>query len=461
VIGRRDPPGRTFESFCGDHAGNWYARRGAVRYKCYRMTDRTAPALPAGSRSINSFSFFNAVSFQIILGAPVVLYAKSLGASSFILGVIAGLTPLLNILQFAAARLLQRTGYRKLVLAGWGTRTIFTCLIAVLPLVPGPSGAQRLWTLLAALLAFNSLRGFASGAWLPWLTAIIPENVRGRFLSRDQAFMHLGCLVALVVSSWVMTGQPDPARYAAVFGLGAVAALVSLWFIRRIPEGYSVEEMRRSAVPVPWLAMMRHAPFARLLVFSLLYCTVMGGLGVFTVEFLAVKEKFSENTILFLGALAFVGALAGLALTGPWLDNTGSKPWMRRALLLFELAVLGWLLLAGGVLPAWNFVVGALNLLGGVAGAMFGVASTRIVMGSVPLMGRNHFFALYAVMTGLALGTAPMAWGALLDLLGPLDVGFAGFHVNRYTVYFSAILGLSLWVRWLAARLHEGVPAEV
>ncbi|MFM8789190.1 MAG: MFS transporter, partial [Chthoniobacterales bacterium] len=325
------------------------------------MTEAKPVAMPSGSGSINSFSFFNAVSFQIILGAPVVLYAKSLGASSFVLGVIAGFTPLLNILQFAAARLLHRIGYRRLVLAGWGTRTIFTCLIALLPLLPGLTNSQKLWTLLACLFAFNLLRGFASGAWLPWLTAIIPEHIRGRFLSRDQAFMHLGCFVALIVSSMFMSKHAGPGRYAAVFGLGALAALVSLWFIRRIPEASSAEDLRRSAVPVPWLAMMKHAPFARLLVFSLLYSVVIGGLGVFTVEFLAGKEKFGEDTILFLGAFAFVGALAGLALTGPWLDQTGSKPWLSRALLLFEFVVAGWLLLAGGILPHWASVVGVLS----------------------------------------------------------------------------------------------------
>jgi MFS family permease len=425
------------------------------------MTEAKSAAMPSGSGSINSFSFFNALSFQIILGAPVVLYAKSLGASSFVLGVIAGLTPLLNILQFAAARLLHRIGYRRLVLAGWGTRSIFTCLIALLPLLPGLTAGQKLWILLGCLFAFNLLRGFASGAWLPWLTAIIPENIRGRFLSRDQAFMHLGCFVALIASSFFMSEHADPGRYAAVFGLGALAALTSLWFIRRIPEASSSEDMRRSAVPVPWLAMMKHAPFARLLVFSLLYSVVIGGLGVFTVEFLAVKEKFGENTILFLGALAFVGALVGLGLTGPWLDQTGSKPWLSRALLLFEFVVAGWLLLAGGILPHWASVVAVLNFLGGLAGAMFGVASTRIVMASVPLMGRNHFFALYAVLSGLALGAAPMAWGAMLDLLGRFDAVFGGFELNRYSVYFAAILLLALWTRRVAARLHEGVPSEV
>jgi MFS family permease len=420
------------------------------------MRGRTVPALPAGSLSVNGFSFFNAVSFQIVLGAPVVLYAKSLGASSFVLGVIAGFTPLLTILQFVAARLLHRTGYRRLVLMGWGTRTVFTFVIATLPLWPGLNEGQRLWCLLAALFAFNVLRGFASGAWLPWITAIVPENVRGRFLSRDQSFMHLGCFCALVVSSLMSSGQPGPGNYAMVFGVGAVAALVSLWFIRRIPEGSSVEEMRRSAVRVPWLAMVRYAPFARLLVFSLAYSAVIGGVGVFTVEFLAVKEKFGGDTIFFLGAMTFVGALAGLALAGPWLDETGSKPWMARALLLFEFTVIGWILLAGGLWPAWKSVVGALNLLGGVAGAIFGVASTRIVMVSVPVMGRNHFFALYTVLSGIALGLSPMIWGAALDALRSFDIVISSFHINRYTIYFTAVLLLAFWVRWLATRLHEG-----
>jgi len=51
-------------------------------------------------------------------------------------------------------------------------------------------------------------------------------------------------------------------------------------------------------------------------------------------------------------------------------------------------------------------------------------------------------------------------WGAVLDLLGPLDIVVGSFHLNRYTIYFASILILALWVRWLAARLHEGVPAD-
>ena len=421
---------------------------------------KAASVYPPGALNVNGFSFFNAVSFQIVLGAPVILFAKSLGASSFVLGTIAALTPLLNTLQLLAARFLHRVGYKRFLLSGWGARTFFTFCIAVLPLLPGLSIPTRLGLLIAALFCFNLLRGFSAGAWLPWLTALVPAPVRGRFLSRDNAFMHLGCLAALLLSAWVMTGSVEADEYAAVFGIGLLSALVSLWFVHRIPEVESAEDRKQSGVAVPWGAMLRFPPFAKLLWFTTIYMTVIGSLGVFTVEYLVVRGKFAESMILLLSAWSFVGALAGLAITAPRLDATGSKPWLRHGLVIMALVILGWFFLASGLLPGWPALVAGLNFFGGLAGAIFGVANTRIMMGSVPAMGRNHFFALFTVVSGLGLGGAPMVWGAMLDTLGTLDVVLGVMTVNRYSVYFAALVVLA----WLALRLipglHEGAAIE-
>jgi MFS family permease len=421
---------------------------------------KVSSVYPPGALNVNGFSFFNAVSFQIVLGAPIILFAKSLGASSFVLGTIAALTPLLNILQLLAARFLHRVGYKRFLLSGWGARTFFTFCIAVLPLLPGLSIPTRLGLLIAALFCFNLLRGFSAGAWLPWLTALVPAPVRGRFLSRDNAFMHLGCLAALLLSAWVMTGSVEADEYAAVFGIGLLSALVSLWFVHRIPEVESAEDRKQSGVAVPWGAMLRFPPFAKLLWFTTIYMTVIGSLGVFTVEYLVVRGKFAESMILLLSAWSFLGALAGLAITAPRLDATGSKPWLRHGLVIMALVILGWFFLASGLLPGWPALVAGLNFFGGLAGAIFGVANTRIMMGSVPAMGRNHFFALFTVVSGLGLGGAPMVWGAMLDTLGTLDVVLGVVTVNRYSVYFAALVVLA----WLALRLipglHEGAVIE-
>ena len=50
---------------------------------------------PPGLHNAFLFAAFNALSFQIVLASPMILYAKSLGASATILGIVAGMMPLL------------------------------------------------------------------------------------------------------------------------------------------------------------------------------------------------------------------------------------------------------------------------------------------------------------------------------------------------------------------------------
>ena len=159
-------------------------------------------AYPAGARTANWFALFNALSWQITLGSPVVLYAKSLGASETVLGVIASLMPLLVMLQLPAAKYLPKFGYRRFILAGWGSRTVMIFAIAAIPLLAMASSGAKLAMLVACLFMFNLVRGMASGAWMPWISEIIPERLRARFLSRDQVFSQIGGLVRWPLLRW-------------------------------------------------------------------------------------------------------------------------------------------------------------------------------------------------------------------------------------------------------------------
>src|SRR5215208_4045927 len=77
-------------------------------------------SFPPGLHNAFLFSTFNAFSYQLVLSSPMVLYAKSLGASATILGIIAGMMPLLVIFQIPAANYIPRVGFKRFVYAGWG-----------------------------------------------------------------------------------------------------------------------------------------------------------------------------------------------------------------------------------------------------------------------------------------------------------------------------------------------------
>src|SRR5436309_12526510 len=91
-------------------------------------------SFPPGMANAFVFAGFNALSFQIVLGSPMVLYAKSLEASATVLGIIAGMMPLLVIFQIPAANYVDRVGYKKFVYAGWGIRVLIIFVIALVPI---------------------------------------------------------------------------------------------------------------------------------------------------------------------------------------------------------------------------------------------------------------------------------------------------------------------------------------
>src|SRR5438445_10012384 len=126
------------------------------------MATRVQPEIPTdqpgkasfrpGMANVFVFATFNALSFQIVLGSPMVLYAKSLEASATVLGIIAGMMPLLVIFQFPAAAHIAHVGYKKFVYAGWGTRVTFIFGMALVPLTGSFLGRATQLALMIFLL---------------------------------------------------------------------------------------------------------------------------------------------------------------------------------------------------------------------------------------------------------------------------------------------------------------------
>jgi len=415
---------------------------------------------PRGSFNAHWFSLFNAVSFQIILGPPIIIFAKSIGASSTVLGILASFTPLMTVFQLPAAQFLGRYGYKQFVLMGWSLRTVFIFLVTLVPLLAFLDSTAKLALLLAALFFFNLLRGISSAAWMPWIATLIPEENRGRFLSLDQIFMHAGSLLALVSSAMVMSGRVEPWEFTIVFLLSAAGATMSLVFIRKIPEGAAPESIRKSSEPVPWRAILAFPPFRKLLIFNVIFMAVIGSLGIFTVEYLREFPKFDVSLVLYLSSISFIGALGSLPFVGRLVDDIGSKPVMAGSLGLFGAVIIGWFLIAAGILPCSMWTVGTLNFLSGVAGANFNLANVRIVMATMPEIGRNHFFALFTVITSLGLGAAPVMWGVSLDFIGSYEVVTGALHWRRHSIYFAALFVLNIVAISLIRRLHEARGAE-
>src|SRR5687767_8411828 len=234
---------------------------------------------PPGFTNAFWFAVFNAFSFQIILSSPMVLYAKSLDASATAVGILVGMMPLLVIFQIPAAAYVARVGYKKFVYNGWGARVAFIFAMALIPMMaPFLKPQSQLVLFLALSFLFNLSRGISSCAWLPWITALIPPNLRGRYLAGDAACVNAASCLTFLIAGVVLGNNPTSWRFAAVFTFSALAGFVSLKFLNRIPDAPVAEDPSvTSKQPVPWLELAAYQPFRKLLRMNIAWSIAAGG----------------------------------------------------------------------------------------------------------------------------------------------------------------------------------------
>ncbi len=461
------------------------------------MSERTKEALGAPAEAVSFppgihhaylFSTFNAFSYQVVLNSPMVLYAKALGASATVLGLIAGMMPLLVIFQIPAASHIPRVGFKRFVYAGWGTRVMFIFGMALVPLTGSFLSAQsRLALMLTLLFFFNLSRGISSCAWLPWITALVPPGLRGKYLARDQAVQNLASFFTFLIAAACLAGdwtrptpvtgaspvpsrvgdaevfsrEPRPWQFASLFAFSAIMGAVSLSFLKRIPDAEMPEEIKASRGRVPWLEMVHYAPFKKLLRALVGYSMAYGGMTAFTVAFLKAEVGMSETEIMLVTSVAFLGGLCSLWFLGSRLDRLGSKPVLTFCFAGWLTVMAGWMSLSGGLFPVKLVIVLMLQFLMGLLAALVQMSNTRLAMAVIPVMGRTHFFAIYSVLGNVTLGLAPIGWGLLIDAVGARSPVWLGLAWTRFTVFYAAAALVFLVTLALTRRLEEPHAASM
>ena len=396
----------------------------------------TQDRFPPGLNNAFYFALCNALSFQIVLSSPMVLFAKTLGASATVLGIITGMMPLLVIFQIPAANYLPRVGYKRFVFAGWGIRVLFIFAMAMVPWTGSfLNHTTQIVLILSLLFGFNLSRGISSCAWLPWITSIVPQSMRGRYLVLDTASQNASSFVAFMIAAWALGAAPQPSQFAGIFAFSALTGLLSLSFLKKIPDGPGPDEASHSSTPVPWREIAHYPPFRKLLRMNIAWALGYGGMIAFTVAYLKSDGGFNERQILMLSSVYFLGGLTSLAF-GHHMDRMGSKPILAFGCGVWLLIATGWTLLASGTLPTTGLMIVMLEFLMGLGYALFNTSNLRLAMVISPTMGRSHFFAMFQVVSNLTLGLSPIVWGLLMDGLGGSEWRFHRFIINHYVIFF-------------------------
>jgi MFS family permease len=409
------------------------------------MPDRLTVAQQEQAKAdLLRFTALNALSFEILAGQILILFARQVGASLAQIGLLAALLPFASVIQLGVAPLVNRYGPRTVMLVGWGARTAVAALLFLVPVAAARGGAPAATQVLVTVMAgFYLCRALGMSSWLPILQEIVAPEDRGQYLSRQEFLRQVSIVLIALITALYLLGAPSVDRYLHVMGVGVLAAAVSLIFLARVPNVGSMAEpldrdyLRRAMAP------LRDPTYARYLGFSVVLRMILSAYAPFIIVFLSEGLGLSASAVIAVNTVGSLGAIATLALWGHGSDRFGAKPvlafsllGLSAALALFALPGPGW---------EWRWLgIPAISLLLGVFTGGLTVSMAKFELSFIPLEGRAHYVAINVTLAGLASAAAAWAAGALLQLWQHVAVPIGPWRLDRYDLFFLLCAALLL-----------------
>jgi hypothetical protein len=339
-------------------------------------------------------------------------------------------------------------------------------LIVPLPFLVGVLDEWLLsWALIVPIFLFNLFRGLASGAWLPWLRALLPEGERGRYLAREQITMNLSGFLTLILCGYVLGRDPGPIQFSMLFLLAWAAGMASVWFLRKAPEVMPGEtegarERTFSELLTAAGRIVRHKPFRASTLFATIHTFAISAVPGFLVIYVAEDLKWPTGAVMKLQSLTTVGVMFTAIFWGALSERYGSRPVLRVAL-TGQLALLTfWIASAGGLPVAVTPALIAVFLIWGSLSAAQAISQTRLTLDTSPPDDVTLSLPIYQVFVAFAGGGAPLIWGIVLHRLragvepaSTLEV--AGSASFAFLVFFGGCMALGLISHALLSRVRE------
>lgn len=359
-------------------------------------------------------------------GAFLVGFALSLGASNAVVGVVAAVGPLAQILQIPAIFVVERVRKRKLVtLYAAALSRLSWLLIAATPWVL----PQPLW--LPAFVGFLLLH-FGSGnlancAWNSWVRDLVPMQTFGSFIAKRLAVAtFIGALLSVAGAIAVDYGKSrlnsDLGVFSIIFIVAACSAMISLFFIARMPE---------PAMPAPSTASVREIlrqplrdrNFRAVLVFLAWWNFAVNFAAPFFAVYLLRTLELSMVWVIGLSVLSQMVNVLFFRIWGRLADRYSNKSVLSVSGPLFFFCFLLWPFTTMPEPHVFTIpLLIAIHVLAGISTAGVTLCAGNLAFKLAPYGKATAYLAVNALISGIVATIAPVLAGITGDYLASSEL---------------------------------------
>jgi len=418
------------------------------------MTPPLSPYRQGKARAVfNIFNTFNALSWNLLVGSIITLFALRLGASSTYIGVLSALLYMSLFFLPLGKVLAQRFKIVSIFSFAWVVRAL-----GMIPVVFAPLAAYMghqdtaLGLTMLGVAIFHVVRGIGMIGNNPVLSHLSAGSDQGSYLTQIQIInsatgMFSGFAIAIILGR-----NPPLFLYSFIMTVGIICGITSGALIRKVPEPPGVGKTEKINLTGIFKDAFSQPSIKLFLTILMIVALVSGVSRTFLVVY--AREVFfqEDGMILLYSVFGGLGNLLVGMLIKFFVDKIGAKPILIICTIVSLVTMIPMIFfssLAAGYLTTGvlflSFLFFMLNF--GFLGSE-GIAQTYF-MGLIPSEKTLDMGILYFFVFGVAGAGGSFLAGLFLDILKFLGCS----HFVSFKILYAIIILLTAIAIYLQRKL--------
>jgi MFS family permease len=432
----------------------------------------SAEALAQGKRSLVLDAAWASLVGALYGGVILTGFALELGASPVIIGLLAAIPFLMQVMQLPAIALIERLRQRrKVAVVVVAAARIVILSLALLPFLGEPRlqlallvGAQILITF------FGAFAGCAVNSWLHQLLAGQPiGHLYAHRLFWSTVLAALGALAAgQLIEHWPF--EPRLHAYSVSFTAAGIAGFVGLVFLARVPE-----PVMRDTGPPRSIRLLLAEPFGdtafrKVIIFMGSWNFAANLAGPFIIVYLLTQMGYGLGTVTSMWAAGQVANALTLFLWGRISDRLTNKGILAVALPAWFACLIA---LPVSALPDPHLltlpILYSVHAVMGMASAGIGLATGNLGLKLAPQGRGTAYLASVTLVGALCGGIASLLGGALATWFAARELIFViqwysptratqltALQFQHWEFLFAISFACGAYVMHALSRIDEG-----
>ena len=399
-------------------------------------------------------------------------FVRSLGGGDFVFAVMMAMPVFTGMLQLVASVALRRAGKRRklFIIAGLVQRLILIPTALVPLLLPERFQSMRLLLVLVLIAVNAGAQAFMTIIFSSWIGALVPGDIRGRYLSRRSVISTVTSLIVAPLSGLFLDAVPGTTGYAILFSIVAVLGALDIVCFFWVSDPPMARAPASESLHRQLLSPLRDINYRHFIIFSAVFHFSLNLSGSFFTPFMLEQLHMSmlaitllTQTVMSLFVILFVSRIGRL------MDRFGIKTVMTVAGIALSFLPLFW----HWSTPRNYFVViFIVQMLSGILWPALELGLMNLSIWLAPEEERPSYLASYAFVVAL-FGILPgqLIGGAIMEAAGAWLLAHpVQWPTGRPVAPFDFLLTLSFVGRLFAAtvllpRVHDkdtdGTPGDV